>query len=553
MDCKDMRVNKRQKSALGCLTCKKRKVKCDEQKPQCQRCLSTGRTCDGYPVPSPTRDRRPGLLLAVPVTQHLRTAEDYRAFQNFMSLVPSLANFASTELWNTYILQLSQADAAIQHIVLSVGHLVGTTSGEIALKEQQEKLICYHYSKALHALTNDPNPDVYIVLLSCLLFCLFEELQGNCYPAIQHIVAGRDIIFKHIRSYRSSASRSDNLVSIKASSTWNPLLAQLLQVYSRLEMHVAVLEARALNPIARLPLSGFSEREIECYSKVPNRLCWDTHPPLSNNVNDNDVTFPEFANMVDASRYLAGLAAICVANLPANPSNETRPRWRSTFLRPSRQALLLDHWLEAFNAMMSTYTASKITIHDRVHCHILRLYQSCLAFMNKANETGQERIFDENKVIFDLNMFRMTILKSVAQEELISPLFFVATRCRIGYVRCTAVEYLRRCGLEGEFLADVAERIIQVEESNHSEEDETTSFGFPAETSRLRLHGLQPAIGQDQQEMFRLMVSSFPYHPHAPIWPLTVHLPLVQERGFMVKAGACLERALRFEMYPSVS
>lgn len=34
--------------AGGCLTCRMRKVKCDEQKPCCQRCVSTGRTCDGY-------------------------------------------------------------------------------------------------------------------------------------------------------------------------------------------------------------------------------------------------------------------------------------------------------------------------------------------------------------------------------------------------------------------------------------------------------------------------------------------------------------------------
>lgn len=32
----------------GCITCKIRKIKCDEEKPSCRRCTSTGRTCDGY-------------------------------------------------------------------------------------------------------------------------------------------------------------------------------------------------------------------------------------------------------------------------------------------------------------------------------------------------------------------------------------------------------------------------------------------------------------------------------------------------------------------------
>ncbi|KAJ9486494.1 hypothetical protein VN97_g6839 [Penicillium thymicola] len=33
------------------MTCKIRRVKCDEEKPHCRRCISTGRQCDGYPHP----------------------------------------------------------------------------------------------------------------------------------------------------------------------------------------------------------------------------------------------------------------------------------------------------------------------------------------------------------------------------------------------------------------------------------------------------------------------------------------------------------------------
>jgi hypothetical protein len=454
---------------------------------------------------------------------------------------------------------MSHAEAAIQHIILSVGHLLNThapTSDEtIIFEKRKQQMVYHHYGKALHALINSPAPDVNIVLLSCLIFCLFEELQGNCYLAIQHIVAGRDIISKHIRA-RKPSTRSDDLASIKTSSGWNPLLAQLLQVYKRLETHVAVLESRALNPVARIPLSGFTQQEAESYSKARTRLCWEPHTALSSSVENIDSTLPEFANMDDASRYLAGLAAICVADTGANLWSKTQPRWHTTFLVSSRQTLLLNHWLEAFNRMMSTYSAKDITIHDRVNCHILRLYQSSLAFMNQGKDMGRETIFDENKVVFDLLIFRMTILISVTQEELISPLFFVATRCRVTYLRRRAVDNLRRCSLEGEFLADVAEQVIKVEESYHSEQggggEEEAAFGFPAETSRIRLHGLSPSLGQGQ-DMFHLMVSSFPYYPRAPQWSLPVHLPFVRETGFMDRAGLCLERALRFEMYTSVS
>ncbi|KAJ5982079.1 hypothetical protein N7451_012179 [Penicillium sp. IBT 35674x] len=38
----------RPKVRTGCITCKARRVKCDETKPACVRCTTTGRRCDGY-------------------------------------------------------------------------------------------------------------------------------------------------------------------------------------------------------------------------------------------------------------------------------------------------------------------------------------------------------------------------------------------------------------------------------------------------------------------------------------------------------------------------
>ncbi|KAE8413553.1 hypothetical protein BDV36DRAFT_268138 [Aspergillus pseudocaelatus] len=35
--------------SLGCITCKARRVKCDETRPSCQQCSLQGTTCGGYP------------------------------------------------------------------------------------------------------------------------------------------------------------------------------------------------------------------------------------------------------------------------------------------------------------------------------------------------------------------------------------------------------------------------------------------------------------------------------------------------------------------------
>ncbi|QKX61893.1 uncharacterized protein TRUGW13939_09049 [Talaromyces rugulosus] len=498
------------------------------------------------------------------MTQQFQTETERHAFWSFANFAPSLANFSSAEIWNTYALQISYAEPAIQHIILSIGHLLNIPtadpwSGSNAAPDEQQHIVFYHYGKALHSLINNPNPDVNVVLLSCLIFCLFEELQGNCYAALQHVIAGRDILLRHIRSLKPSAARSNNLGSIKPSSTWDPLLAQLLQLFSYLEMHTPVLEGRSIDSHVRLPLPGFSKPDVTS-RQTARQLSWRPHAPsLGSNNESTPSTYIlneaplEFGSITDASQCLAGLAAACSADMRRDLLSESIPRWRSNFVVPSPETILLNHWLERFNRFMTKFSADDITQGVLIDCHILRTYHGCLTLINRAKHIGQEIVLDDNLVFFDLTMFRITVLISVAKDELISPLFFVATRCRVTHTRLRAVGFLRQCGHEGQFLADVAERIIENEESNGMKdgEQQATPTGFPIpEESRLRLHGINPPIGDD--DVSYLMVSRFPYYPRVPTTPLPVHLSSVRENHFSNKARSCLDRALRFEMYSSV-
>ncbi|KIV87741.1 hypothetical protein PV11_03266 [Exophiala sideris] len=49
----ERRKAKHHKSRGGCVTCKQRRVKCDESKPECQRCRGVGQICGGYNTPVP--------------------------------------------------------------------------------------------------------------------------------------------------------------------------------------------------------------------------------------------------------------------------------------------------------------------------------------------------------------------------------------------------------------------------------------------------------------------------------------------------------------------
>ncbi|CAG5180958.1 uncharacterized protein ALTATR162_LOCUS9522 [Alternaria atra] len=50
-------MSRQLKVRTGCSVCKIRRVKCDETKPSCLKCTSTGRTCEGYAPPLPRKSR----------------------------------------------------------------------------------------------------------------------------------------------------------------------------------------------------------------------------------------------------------------------------------------------------------------------------------------------------------------------------------------------------------------------------------------------------------------------------------------------------------------
>ncbi|UPK90119.1 hypothetical protein LCI18_001054 [Fusarium solani-melongenae] len=122
-----------------CITCKIRRVRCDEQKPSCNRCLSTGRKCDGYankstellsPPPSvnsPSSEiRLPRRNATTPMTLGLllprRNDQELRSYRFFLDVTASeFAGIFDADFWLTNIPRTCHSDSAIWHAVVSLG------------------------------------------------------------------------------------------------------------------------------------------------------------------------------------------------------------------------------------------------------------------------------------------------------------------------------------------------------------------------------------------------------------------------------------------------
>ena len=161
-----------------------RKLKCDEKKPHCRRCTSTGRKCEGYAreLPPGVRLSRPAYLQSGPSDPRER-----RALQFFCEAAgPHLSGPLDSYFWTHLVMQFSYFEPAVRHSLVSISALheqiQDYSQSRPRLTDSFTSLI--HYNKAIQevrALDNEP-----LVVLVCVLFICIEFLQGNSKAALEH-------------------------------------------------------------------------------------------------------------------------------------------------------------------------------------------------------------------------------------------------------------------------------------------------------------------------------------------------------------------------------
>lgn len=192
------------KVSTGCKTCKIRRVKCDEGKPSCKRCSSTGRKCDGYfysGVPSGTTTRltpptatnqnlhsTKSSIDVSPSLTFLDTNIEQRSFDFFhQNTIPQLSSIFGSPSWkqlNRLLLQAAYHEPAVRHASVALGALHETfeLSSRPLLSSNEEttntQFAVQQYVKALGYLVNPAirrgKPAADVALITCILFVCFE-------------------------------------------------------------------------------------------------------------------------------------------------------------------------------------------------------------------------------------------------------------------------------------------------------------------------------------------------------------------------------------------
>ena len=174
----------------GCKTCRVRRVKCDETRPSCLKCSSTGRTCDGY-VHEPFTDvARVQDWVEVgipsgPAVSISRCSKELRSFQHFTERTRlELQGAFACELWSESLLRLAYFEPAIRHAVVALSsfhelfHQQRQTSDQVRPVSHDTSFALTQYNLAIKAITS-PRPDLdrpsaTVALVSCIVFFSIE-------------------------------------------------------------------------------------------------------------------------------------------------------------------------------------------------------------------------------------------------------------------------------------------------------------------------------------------------------------------------------------------
>ena len=432
------------KARSGCLTCKRRKVKCDEGKPSCKRCVRAGWNCAGYDPPKAwmfainegiPEDSSPGPEVATRGSPHggLACSPSYwahgldvnelRALEFWsQKTVPILTTFASvSHFWRNTIIQASLSSDAIRSAIIAAASLQEVVQHRITdqFSSTPSRLYTKHYAKAINTLTQAERAlDPAVVLITCLIFLVCENLRNINSTALIHIDSG----LKVLREYKRTSQRST--ISSTADSVQDIVSNYLEPIFARLEGQKVLLP----NDHASTQPKDFQRYDLN----------WST-PVIPS-------TFVDLFSARDALNDIVQYGWY-ISQQEAGPLRANTPRYMSliSLFTTWQRTLKLSFPLHE-NKSWPGYTTS---VALRAHWHTLRL-----AVMAEGYDSSQVWDDHENEVEWTLDVCSTIVLSgppTIEKENelwlydfcLTPPLLLIGEYCRDPSLRRRAVHLMR--------------------------------------------------------------------------------------------------------------
>ncbi|KAE9377443.1 hypothetical protein N431DRAFT_500300 [Stipitochalara longipes BDJ] len=548
-----------QRGKTGCPTCRARHVKCDEQKPSCLNCTSTGRKCDGYHRTGTSNLPQALSLLAFARSCASKTSlwEDSQIslaptlglpsneqsnhfFHSFIQdCVPSLTEVMDSGFWQRSILRASSSPA-VQHAAIAFGALyqqrMACQNHSLSQTSKKLELIsCLRYAGAIQTLRHciaEPSqtPErLEEIMIACLIFIFMEILRGDDIAAATHL----DGALKFYNSAKSTGQVHLQTKENKASSDIDTAVERLTKSFLRLDIQsvlymgsrtpwepsgISVL-FRASEDIPAIFLTLLDARD-NLYAHVANILNFITPPEGA------EKCFPAWCPHPDRG---FDIYTIFHGSTYRDYHLSKATTRRRHFMH------VLSRWKSAFQGFLKKGTAK--TPEALAGCALLWLTYYATRIKVAVAYTEDECCYDEHlpsfkKIIEQAELYlKHTTLASPSRvptnlndnppgkmpslrpkktdfkihSGVCYPLYYTALKCRYKPLRQTALSLLRNADSEGiwnvDMLAKIAEFVITTEENSIKPGSQYTfadapQFGVPEAN---RIHCLSINLEKDQR------------------------------------------------------
>ncbi|EHY57925.1 hypothetical protein ABEF92_001548 [Exophiala dermatitidis] len=500
-----------EKSRNGCLTCKIRRVKCDETTPSCRRCTESGRTCEGPVVrqfrfvqersinQATTGIQSPQAEVSVLIPQHNRN--ERRAFHYFTHhAAPVYAGAVDAGFWEHLVPRLVQKYNFVWDTVVSLSYLLEhvpyaalTSPGSTVNNEHRQALRLYTRAIAsLRQLAERGEIDDSVIVLSYILFASVEFQQRN-------IDTGTQLIKKCCKIL------TGNLAS--------PIPKQTSPGGQAVHEVATPFVLRRAISIATIENAMSVQQVAETDANTPPKGDRSTSgmQPL-------DEARLQFHDLVQKCFEVIRHADF-IPHLDENSPD------RVLFF--SMRQSSLDELLRWKASLIAAHTGTADVATERTKAYLLMYWAFCY-ISSAACVTLRQTIFDDYMAQFAEIVEHATVYlggsgRSTAAEAqprsrfdpgVIPPLYFCATKCRDPILRRQALHLLRQAPRQQNLWAFVAPdrvvaKVIAVEEGEplmNSSPREYAGLPLPPEERRFAYVSVvgRPAPGGIQRQALEL-------------------------------------------------
>ena len=455
------------KVRTGCKTCKARKVKCDEVKPHCFRCTSTGRKCDGYAQPKPPAWMKPPLIsTSLNSTNYKGGLARHLEYYHYVA-GPGLAGQFSEKFWTKFLPQLGERESAVRHAIMAISMAYEDRSGV-------QSSAINHYNTAIRETVS--STDTELAMVMAVLFTCLEFMNGNAAAARNH-------------------SQHAILIANKTSAMSEETRDALLSIFARLSVfpfffgsdHEDFPKLRTLEgPLTASPFPGINE----------------AHPAL-------EVLIAQIIRfMRSTDKYRLGEKR--TSRIPL-----------TMFAEQNRLSVALDTWRKAFDTFEKSLGGAQL---GNRHLGLLRIIHCISKIWIRTTLERSECAYDKHNAQFASIIACAQELKREYEKipyEYIRPkfsfdmgflplLYFVVLKCRVLELRLAALECMQVLGLEQEALwrkdtlTIIGRKLIDIEHGVDSmSQAELCSDALPAEEQRVKECMLDPATNTMTCVMWR--------------------------------------------------